>query len=158
MLAVYDLRRSEVTRLRLEDLDWVGEKLHVTRPKQLCTQHYPLDRDVGDAILRYLKEARPKCTYRQLFLTLDAPVRPLKPNCVTPIVRSRFKALSIHVQRQGAHSLRHACARHLLDAGFSLKQIGDQLGHRSAAATRVYVKVDLIGLRQVAELDLEGIL
>jgi site-specific recombinase XerD len=45
-----------------------------------------------------------------------------------------------------------------LAAGFSLKQIGDQLGHRSAAATRVYVKVDLDGLRQVAELDLEGML
>jgi site-specific recombinase XerD len=54
--------------------------------------------------------------------------------------------------------LRHACARHLLAAGFSLKQIGDQLGHRSAAATRVYAKVDLDGLRQVAELDLEGML
>jgi site-specific recombinase XerD len=45
-----------------------------------------------------------------------------------------------------------------LAAGFSLKQIGDQLGHRSAAATRVYAKVDLDGLRQVAELDLEGML
>ncbi|MCP4284543.1 MAG: tyrosine-type recombinase/integrase [Gammaproteobacteria bacterium] len=158
LLAVYGLRRSEVTRLRLEDLDWVGEILHVTRPKQRCTQQYPLDPEVGDAILRYLKEARPRCTHRQLFLTLDAPARPLKPESVSPIVRSRLKALGIHVPRRGAHCLRHACARHLLDAGFSLKQIGDQLGHRSAAATRVYVKVDLVGLRQVAELDLENIL
>jgi site-specific recombinase XerD len=45
-----------------------------------------------------------------------------------------------------------------LAAGFSLKQIGDQLGHQSAAATRVYVKVDLDGLREVAELDLAGVL
>jgi integrase len=158
LLAVYGLRSGEVTRLRLEDVDWVGEILHVTRSKQRCTQQYPLDPAVGDAILRYLKEARPRCSYRELFLTLNAPVRPLKPNCITPIVHSRLDALGIQVPRRGAHCLRHACARHLLAAGFSLKQIGDQLGHQSAAATRVYVKVDLDGLREVAELDLAGVL
>ena len=158
LLAIYGLRRSEVTRIHLEDLDWVGEILHVTRPKQRCTQQYPLDLEVGNAILRYLKEARPQCSHRQLFMTLNAPVRPLMPDCVSPIIRSRLDALGIHVPRRGAHCLRHACARHLLATGFSLKQIGDHLGHRSAAATRVYVKVDLDGLRQVAELDLEGVL
>ena len=146
------------TRLRLEDVDWVGEILHITRPKQCCTQQYPLDPEVGDAILRYLKKARPPCNHRELFMTLYAPVRPLQPNCISPIVRSRLNALGIQVPRRGSHCLRHACARHLLAAGFSLKQIGDQLGHRSAAATRVYVKVDLDGLRQVAELELEGML
>lgn len=158
LLAIYGLRRSEVTRLRLEDMDWVGEILHVTRPKQRCTQQYPLDPQVGEAVLRYLKEARPRCNHRELFLTLRAPIRPLKPTSISAIVRSRLDALGIHVPRRGAHCLRHACARHLLAAGFSLKQIGDQLGHRSAAATRVYVKVDIDGLRQVAELDLEGML
>lgn len=158
LLAVYGLRRSEVTRLCLEDVDWLGEILHVTRPKQRCTQQYPLDPEVGEAIVRYLKEARPRCHHRELFLTLHAPVRPLQPKCISPIVRSRLDALGIQVPRRGAHCLRHACARHLLAAGFSLKQIGDQLGHRSAAATRVYAKVDLGGLRQVAELDLEGML
>lgn len=158
LLAVYGLRSGEVTRLRLEDVDWVGEILHVTRPKQRRTQQYPLDPAVGDAILRYLKESRPRCVHRELFLTLNAPVRPLKPNCITPIVHTRLEALGIQVPRRGAHCLRHACARHLLATGFSLKQIGDQLGHQSAAATRVYVKVDLDGLRQVAELNLEGVL
>jgi site-specific recombinase XerD len=158
LLAVYGLRRSEVARLRLEDVDWEGEILHVTRPKQRYTQQYPLDWEVGNAILRYLKEARPRCVHRELFLTLHAPVRPLMPACISPIVRSRLDALGIHVPRRGAHCLRHACARHLLACGFSLKQIGDQLGHRSAAATRIYVKVDIDGLRQVAELDLEGML
>jgi site-specific recombinase XerD len=158
LLAVYGLRRGEVARLRLEDLDWAGEKLYVTRPKQRCTQQYPLDPVVGDAIVRYLKEARPRCVYRQLFLSLDAPIRPLLPACISPIVRSRLAALGIQIPRRGAHCLRHACARQLLAGGFSLKQIGDHLGHRSAAATREYVKVDLDGLRQVAELNLEALL
>jgi site-specific recombinase XerD len=158
LLAIYGLRGSEVTGLRLEDVDWVGEILHVTRTKQRCTQQYPLDSEVGEGILRYLKDTRPRCKDRELFLTLSAPIRPLNPICISPIVRSRLNALGMQAPRRGAHCLRHACARHLLAAGFSLKQIGDQLGHRSAAATRVYVKVDFDGLRQVAELDLEGML
>ena len=158
LLAVYGLRRGEVADLRLEDVDWLGEILHVTRSKQRCTQQYPLDQTVGDAILRYIKEARPKSTYRQLFLTLDAPIRPLLPGAISHIIRARIKALDIDVPKKGAHCLRHACARHLLEAGFSLKQIGDQLGHRTSSATREYAKVDLDGLRQVAELDLGDLL
>ena len=158
LLAVYGLRRGEVARLRLDDVDWQGEILHVTRPKQRCAQQYPLVPEVGDAVLRYLQDVRPRCNYRELFLTLHAPVRPLLPNSISPIVRSRLARLDIQVPRHGAHCLRHACARHLLASGFSLKQIGDYLGHRSASATRVYVKVDLVGLREVAELDLRNVL
>jgi hypothetical protein len=158
LLAVYGLRRGEVAGLRLEDLDWAGEILHVTRQKQRCTQQYPLDQTVGAAILRYIKEARPRGAHRQLFLTLHAPIRPVLPYSISHIVRARLITLDIDTPKKGAHCLRHACARHLLDAGFSLKQIGDQLGHRCASATQVYVKVDLDGLRQVAELDLGDLL
>ena len=158
LLAVYGLRRGEVARLRLDDVNWEGEVLHVLRPKQRCTQYYPLVASVGNAILRYLKETRPRCIHRELFLTLHAPVRPLLAGSITPIVHSRLAALGVNIPRRGAHCLRHACARHLLASGFSLKQIGDQLGHRSASATLHYAKVDLDGLRQVAELDLGGVL
>jgi integrase/recombinase XerD len=58
----------------------------------------------------------------------------------------------------GPHALRHACAGHLVAQGFSLKKIGDHLGHRSASATRTYAKVDLAGLREVADFSLGGLL
>lgn len=70
----------------------------------------------------------------------------------------RIQALEIRCPRQGPHALRHACAAHLVAEGLSLKQIGDHLGHRSSSATRTYAKVDLAGLRQVAEFSLEGLL
>lgn len=158
LLAMYGLRRGEVARIRLDDVDWQSEILHVTRSKQRCTQQYPLVRAVGDVLLRYLQEVRPRCNYRELFLTIHTPVRPLSPGSISAIVRSRLANLDIQVPRNGAHCLRHACARHLLASGFSLKQIGDHLGHRSASATRTYAKVDLVGLREVAELDLRSML
>ena len=154
LLAFYGLRRGEVARLRLEDLDWVGELLRVVRPKQRRIQHYPLIRPVGDALVRYLRDVRPTCAHREVFLALSAPRRPLSATSVTPIVHSRLAALGVQLPRRGPHSLRHACARHLLARGFSLKQIGDQLGHRSASTTLHYTKIDVDALRQVAELDL----
>ena len=73
------------------------------------------------------------------------------------VVSSRIVSLGIRVPRHGPHCLRHACASHLVAAGLSLKEIGDHLGHRSAYATRIYAKVDLAGLREVANFDLAGL-
>ncbi len=158
LLAVYGLRRGEVAALRLDDLDWEGESIHITRPKQRRAQRYPLLHAVGEAILRYLREVRPRCGHRALFLTLGAPIRPLSAPSITPVAHAHLSRLGLTLSPRGAHCLRHACASHLLASGFSLKQIGDHLGHRSANSTLSYTKVDLTGLRQVAELDLGALL
>lgn len=75
-----------------------------------------------------------------------------------PVVGPRLRSLGVEIAHHGPHSLRHACASHLLRQGLSLKEIGDHLGHRDPDATRVYAKVDLSGLRRVADFDLEGLL
>jgi TnpA family transposase/site-specific recombinase XerD len=77
LLASYGLRRGEVARLQLEDLHWAGERIAVSRLKQRRIQYYPLATSVGEAILRYLREVRPCCMYRAVFLTMSAPFRPL---------------------------------------------------------------------------------
>lgn len=158
LLAVYGLRRGEVAQLRLDDLDWAGERIMVTRPKQRRVQDYPLVPAVGEAILRYLHEVRPRCAHRALFLALAAPLRPLSASSISAIVRTRLRALGVVLSHHGAHCLRHACAGHLLASGFTLKQIGDHLGHRSTNSTLSYTKIDLAGLRQVAEIDLGRLL
>ena len=158
LLAVYGLRRGEVAGLRLDDLDWEGDLIHIGRPKQRRAQRYPLLPAVGEAILRYLREVRPRCSHRTLFLTLGAPIRPLSAPSITPVAHAHLSRLGLTLSPRGAHCLRHACASHLLASGFSLKQIGDHLGHRSSNSTLSYTKVDLIGLRQVAELDLGELL
>ena len=114
--------------------------------------------EVGEAIFRYLHQVRPCCEHREIFLTLRARFRPLSSGALYHAVSTRLSALGITVVRRGPHCLRHACAGHLVGQGLSLKQIGDHLGHRSACATRIYTKVDLAGLRQVASLDLGGLL
>ena len=158
LLIDYGLRRGEVARLTLDDLDWATETIHVSRPKMRRAQSYPMSVPAGEAILCYLRRARPASQHRALFLTIQAPIRPLSGHSVTAMVRTRLTRLGVQLDRRGAHCLRHACAGQLLDAGFTLKQIADHLGHRSMDTTRIYTKIDLRGLRQVAEFDLGALL
>lgn len=158
LLAVYGLRAGEVIALRLEDFDWEQEVLTITHGKRRRPRTYPLCRPVGDSVLRYLREVRPRSDWREVFITVRAPFRPLDGATVGGMVSRRLHALGLNLPHYGAHVLRHACARHLLAQGFSLKEIGDHLGHQSPEATRVYAKVDLAALRTVGEFDLEGLL
>jgi integrase len=157
LLATYGLRSGEVSGLRLEDVSWESEIISITRPKQRRAQEYPLVSTAGESILRYLQRGRPSCPQREMFLTFKAPYRRLSQGAIYHLVSTRLRALGIHVPRSGPHSLRHACAGHLVAERFSLKEIGTHLGHSSASATRVYAKVDTVGLREVANYDLGGL-
>ena len=157
VLIAYGLRAGEVAGLRLDDVDWEEEALRVRRPKPGRTHHYPLSRGVGQAILRYLRELRPPRSERTLFLTLSAPLRPLTGSAMSHVVRSRLDRIGITGKRRGPHALRHSVAQHLLDHGLSMKEVGDYLGHRSVSATSAYAKVQLGALREVADIDLEGL-
>ena len=154
LFAVYGMRAGEVRQLRLEDLDWEQECIDVSRPKSRRRQIYPLSYTVGEAILRYLREVRPRVPDREVFLRLKAPLGPLSSGVLYDVVSDRLRSLSLPLSHYGPHALRHACATRLLAQGLSMKEIGDHLGHRKADTTRVYAKVDLVGLRQVANFDL----
>lgn len=155
LFAIYGLRSSEVARLRLDDLDWERECLLIQRAKRGPAQIYPLLPSVGNAIAKYLETIRPSSPYRELFLGLHAPHRPLGPKTgLYKIVSKRLAPLDVRTAHHGPHSLRHACANRLVAEGLSLKEIGDHLGHRRTESTRIYAKVDLAGLREVAAFDL----
>ena len=157
LLAVYGLRGSEVRQLRFDDIDWEQETFRIRHSKFGPTQQFPLVQTVGRSLVDYIKKARPKCSpHREIFLTIHAPFYPLKS--LAYIVGPRWKPLNVAIKHPGAHSLRHACATRLINQGISLKAIADQLGHRSLETTRIYAKVDLTRLREVANFDIGGIL
>ncbi len=157
LLTVYGLRSGEVWRLQLDDLDYQQEILHLRRSKGGQSQPLPLTQTVGEAILHYLKKVRPRVACRELFLTLRAPFRPLNRGAIFQIVNRRWRPLGVALAHHGPHSLRHACATRLINQGVSLKEIGDQLGHRDLETTRIYAKVDLTHLREVADFNLGGL-
>ena len=133
--------------------------LRVFRPKTGRTDLFPLIPSIGNALMDYLLKVRPDAgRERALFLTLQAPFRPLKSGTIGMIVRSRANRLGITGKRRGAHALRHAAAQRLVDEGCGLKTVGDFLGHSSPSATAAYARIDLASLRPVADICLEELL
>jgi integrase/recombinase XerD len=154
LFAIYGLRESEVAKLRLDDIDWEHDQLRIPRAKRREPQVYPLLPSVGRALTDYLLSVRRSTSHREIFLTLVSPYCPLSRSGLYDMVAARLKSLNVQCAHHGPHSLRHACAARLVAQGLTLKEIGDHLGHRSTSATRVYAKVDLHGLREVAAFDL----
>jgi len=115
----------------------------------LAAKEFPLTAEVGNAILKYLRNVRPRGSSRFVFLTLRKPYRHMSRTGASSNVFLHVRTLG-PLPQYGAHSLRHACASHLLNEGFSIKEIGDHLGHRSPRSTQIYAKVDRKKLAQVA--------
>lgn len=157
LFSIYGLRSSEVAQLRLDDLDWRNEILTIRRAKRGKLQQYPLQYAVGEAILRYLQNARPCCSCRNLFVTGRPPHRPIQPTVLWPIVSQRIKRMGISSEHMGPHSLRHACATQLLKRGTPLKDIADFLGHSNMKCVSIYAKHDVRTLRQVSSFSLRGV-
>ena len=75
LLSIYGLRSSEVSGLRLSDFDWRSETLTVRRAKRGGVQQYPIQYEVGEAVLAYLQRGRPRCSSRLVFVSLFRPAR-----------------------------------------------------------------------------------
>ncbi len=157
LFATYGFRVGEVAGLTLDDLDWEHEVIRIRRVKRHDVQTYPLSKEAGAALLRYITDVRPRGRGRALFLTLQAPHGPLSRGGLYNLASRVLCARGVQIRHHGPHALRHACATRLLSQGLSFKDIGDHLGHRSADATAIYAKVDLPSLREVARFDLGGL-
>jgi site-specific recombinase XerD len=156
LCAIYALRSCEVISLKLEDLDWEGETLRLVRAKSRRVQRLPLQFEVGEAIIKYLRFARPKCACRNLFISIRPPYRPMNSCSTWVVVSRRLQALGIPSKNYGAHSLRHSCATYLLSRGVSLAEIADFLGHSDLKSVSIYAKHDSKSLREVANFSITG--
>ncbi len=150
LLAVlYGLRAREIAALTLDDIDWRGETLHVAQRKCGHSTRYPLSPTAGNALVAYLR-VRPKTDCRRVFIQAHSPFRPVNHGVVSVRAQHHLRRAGVNVYRPGSHTLRHSCAQRLLEADFSLKVIGDYLGHRVPSSTEIYTKVAIDSLRKVA--------
>jgi integrase/recombinase XerD len=86
LLVRLGLRRSEVAKLQLEDIDWHAGEL-VVRGKGDRVERLPLPADAGEAIAAYLRDGRPVALGgREVFARVKAPHRALTW-IVGPVIR-----------------------------------------------------------------------
>ena len=151
-LSSLGLRPGEVANLRLEDIDWRDGTVELRTRKTRRGAVLPLPREVGCAIVAYLRKERPTTAERRVF------VQHIGPHCGEPISSNAVSAVAVRTCRRadiepplaGAYVFRHTVASRMVRRGVRLKEVADFLGHRGIDTTTIYAKTDLPALREVA--------
>jgi integrase/recombinase XerD len=145
------LRASDVAAITTTGIDVTNQVLHLGHAKERRCADLPMTKRLARALDQYLRRGRPPTASPELFVIHRAPVgQPLKPIGVRDIV-VRYAALAgLAGSIRGTHIIRHSVASSLINAGASIKDIADLLGHRSVDTTAIYAKVDLHALARVA--------
>jgi integrase/recombinase XerD len=148
LLARLGLRAVEVARLQLGDIDWHSGEITI-HGKGYRYDRLPLPVDVGEAIVAYLRDGRPRTDCRSVFMSCRAPIQAIRKGDVSKVVLRASRRAGLPVVR--AHRLRHALASEMLRQGVRLPEISQVLRHRDLATTAIYAKVDRAALRSVAQ-------
>lgn len=159
LLVTYGFRRSEVVNLKLQDIDWRNELIHLTHSKVFTKQDYPITQPIGDAIIDYIRNERNNSINNEyLFLGLSAPYKQMSAGSVYCMITSFLRGENIDIRHYGPHSLRHSFATRMINSDKTMKEVADMLGHQNISSSNIYAKVDFKSLQSVSDMNWEGLL
>jgi len=153
MLAVrLGLRASDISGLEFRHLLWSQNTISFQQRKTKETIRLPLTADVGEALIDYIKYARPISKDTFVFLEKNYPHHPIHSKRVSKTADRIILGSGVKVgdRRHGSHSLRHTMASTLLEKQVSLPVISSILGHSSIQTSMCYLRIDIETLRQCA--------
>jgi len=147
------LRAVDILNLRLCDIDWQGDVMNISQQKTNKPLVLPLLPPIGNALARYILNDRPESASPYVFLSFNAPHRPLKDHSACyAIVRKVFVRAGIRLRKElkGTHLLRHHVASKMLRKGVAIQTISSTLGHARPDSTDIYLTTDEENLRDCA--------
>ncbi|MBX3431166.1 MAG: site-specific tyrosine recombinase XerC [Hyphomonadaceae bacterium] len=144
------IRRTELTRLRLFDIDYARQLIVVRKGKGGRDRLVPTGKRALWWIAAYFNRSRPRLSngreHPELFL--NARGRPLRPTKLTERISACVSAA--HIGKRGScHLFRHAAATHMLENGADIRFIQAMLGHESLHTTQIYTHVSIAKLAAV---------
>lgn len=147
------MRCTDIKNLQMENFHWEEKKIFFTLSKSRTPMSLPLTKEIGWAVIDYLKYGRPKIDSHHIFVRHMAPFGPFAEGDHLCQLITRYMVLA-HIptlkKRRGMHSLRHTMASVLLEKNTPLAVISDILGHIDTDSTAVYLKVDIQKLKECA--------
>ena len=145
------LRASDVAKLEIDGIDFAAGVLRLQQRKEREAAVLPMTRRLCSALKTYLRRGRPPCASSAVFIRHYAPLgKPITPIGVCDVTLRLANRAGLQNRVGGTHVLRRSLASRMLNAGATLKQIADFLGHKSIDTTSLYAKVDLATLSRVA--------
>lgn len=160
LLARTGLRISDVVGLKLSNIDWRNNCITLSQRKTGSILSLPLSKELGVAIISYLRNGRPQSSSEYVFLSQNAPFHPLgEHNNFHPELRKYIRRAGIKLPSQkhaGVHTFRHSFATNMLKQGASVQDISQILGHGDINVTETYLRVDIEQLR-LCSMSLEAL-
>ena len=147
------MRCTDIKNLKMENFHWEQKELIFIQSKTKNPIALPLIKEVGWAVIDYLKHGRPKVDSPYLFLRHLAPFSSFSEgDHLAQLIKNYMQLAHMPTLRKkrGMHSLRHTMASMLLEADTPLATISDILGHIDTDSTAVYLKVDIKKLKECA--------
>jgi integrase/recombinase XerD len=129
------LRRSEVTNIRLTDLDRDRNVVHIREGKGRVDRIVPVSKKVWEKLDEYVDGFHPA-----KYLFEGQTGGRYSVESVYRVFKQALKAAGIR-KDVGVHSLRHSYATHLHESGLYIRYIQELLGHRSTRTTEIYTHV-----------------
>ncbi len=141
------LRISDIIGLTFDDLDWDRSMLRIIQAKTGKVVELPLLKDVGEAIVSYLK-VRPKTSSPNIFVTHVLPFTQMNRTGAARHISNVIVGSNIHTagRKHGPHSMRFSLATRLLQQGTGLVCISEALGHSGTDVTMNYLRIDVNSL------------
>lgn len=142
------LRASDICRLKFSNIDWDHNRIAFTQYKTGKPAELPLLAEIGEAIINYLRCARPKSDCQEVFLSARPPYWPMQRYAITCAVSKIVRESGVDISKRnlGPHAMRHSLASRLLANGVSLPIISESLGHSSSSSTMEYLRIDVSNL------------
>ena len=140
------LRPKEISRISLDHISFSTQQLKVCERKGTNPVELPMPEHTVKAIAAYVIGARPESEHRTVFLTMLPPFRPMSPNGVGYHITKAMRKAGLS---STAYWLRHTYAQNLLEAGTSIFEIKEMLGHDKIESTKLYLHVHIKLMRKV---------
>lgn len=147
------IRASDICELTFGNFKWESNTLEWVQEKTNKQIALPILNDVGEAVIDYLRYGRPVVESQVVFLRLSAPIGPMRAPTLHSIVTHYMNKAGIAIpegKKHGPHALRHSLASALLHNNIPMPVISEVLGHTDSDATSVYLKIDVLHLREYA--------
>jgi len=147
-------RSVDICNLRLTDISWKLSTISIIQQKTRTPLTLPIPVEVGNLLIRYILEGRPRCNVSNVFITLKRPYTGLK-RCYSSTV-AIFGAKKSTSEIRGLHIVRRTFASNLLSAGTPVSMISSTLGHADESTIDEYLATDGIKMGRCA-IGLGGI-
>ena len=152
------LRSSDIVNLKFAHIDWESSQITLIQQKTNTPVTLTLLKDVGEAIINYIKNGRPEVDTPYIFIRENPPYTQLYAASLYTIVDGYLKRAKIKIpagKKHGPHALRHSLATRLLENNIPIATIKEILAHQSTQTTKAYLKIAQKQLLQCA-LEVPG--